>query len=113
VAVVKAFNTTFAGPLFSGAAGGRPLDVSTPTRDRGSPLFTGETVREIDTLSREQGDRAVLAADHAFLARREWPICERALIVRRARPARVAPDAPEELFHDACANDSLLCGGSQ
>jgi predicted dinucleotide-binding enzyme len=27
VAVVKAFNTTFAGPLLAGAVGGRPLDV--------------------------------------------------------------------------------------
>src|SRR3954468_3980847 len=45
---------------------------------------TGETVKEFDTLSRDEVDHAVAAAHDAFLAWREWPIAERAAIVRRA-----------------------------
>jgi succinate-semialdehyde dehydrogenase/glutarate-semialdehyde dehydrogenase len=46
--------------------------------------YTGETVREFDTLSREQVDRAVAAAHDAFGRWRRRPISERAAIVRRA-----------------------------
>src|SRR3954466_7673946 len=45
---------------------------------------TGETVKEFDTLSRDEVDHAVAAAHDAFLAWRERPIAERAAIVRRA-----------------------------
>ncbi|MEA2231806.1 MAG: succinate-semialdehyde dehydrogenase / glutarate-semialdehyde dehydrogenase [Solirubrobacteraceae bacterium] len=46
--------------------------------------YTGETVREFDTLSREEVDRAVAAADDAFTGWRQRPIGERAAIVHRA-----------------------------
>ncbi len=46
--------------------------------------YSGETVKEFDTLTREQVDQAVTAAHDAFLAWRERPIAERAAIVRRA-----------------------------
>jgi succinate-semialdehyde dehydrogenase/glutarate-semialdehyde dehydrogenase len=46
--------------------------------------YTGETVREYDTLSREEVDRAVAAAHDAFGRWRRRPISERAAIVRRA-----------------------------
>jgi succinate-semialdehyde dehydrogenase / glutarate-semialdehyde dehydrogenase len=46
--------------------------------------YTGETVKEFDTLSRDEVDRAVAAAHDAFLDWRERPIAERAAIVRRA-----------------------------
>src|SRR4051812_34401409 len=46
--------------------------------------YTGETVKEFDTLTRYEGDHAVAAAHDAFLAWREQPIAERAAIVRRA-----------------------------
>jgi succinate-semialdehyde dehydrogenase/glutarate-semialdehyde dehydrogenase len=46
--------------------------------------YTGETVKEFDTLTRDEVDHAVEAAHDAFLAWRERPIAERAAIVRRA-----------------------------
>src|SRR3954447_19917910 len=46
--------------------------------------YTGETVKEFDTLTRDEVDRAVAAAHDAFLTWREQPIAERAAIVRRA-----------------------------
>jgi succinate-semialdehyde dehydrogenase / glutarate-semialdehyde dehydrogenase len=46
--------------------------------------YTGETVKEFDTLTRDEVDRAVAGAHDAFLAWRERPIAERAAIVRRA-----------------------------
>jgi succinate-semialdehyde dehydrogenase/glutarate-semialdehyde dehydrogenase len=46
--------------------------------------YTGETVQEFDTLSREEVDRAVAGAHEAFGRWRRRPISERAAIVRRA-----------------------------
>ena len=46
--------------------------------------YTGETVKEFDTLTRDEVDHAVAAAHDAFLAWRERPIAERAAIARRA-----------------------------
>jgi succinate-semialdehyde dehydrogenase / glutarate-semialdehyde dehydrogenase len=46
--------------------------------------YTGETLKEFETLSRDQVDRAVAAADEAFESWRRRPIAERAAVVRRA-----------------------------
>lgn len=46
--------------------------------------YTGEIVKEFDTLTREEVDQAVASARDAFGAWRERPIAERAAIVRHA-----------------------------
>ncbi len=46
--------------------------------------YTGEVVREFETLSRDEVDAAVATAHHAFRQWRRRPISERAAIVRRA-----------------------------
>src|SRR4051812_32335439 len=64
---------------------GRVMGTATATRHYASVNpYTGETVKEFDTLTRDEVDRAVAAAHDAFLAWRERPIAERAAIVRRA-----------------------------
>jgi succinate-semialdehyde dehydrogenase / glutarate-semialdehyde dehydrogenase len=46
--------------------------------------YSGETLKEFETLSRDQLDRAIAAADDAFEAWRRRPIADRAAVVRRA-----------------------------
>jgi succinate-semialdehyde dehydrogenase/glutarate-semialdehyde dehydrogenase len=46
--------------------------------------YTGETVREFDTLTRDEVDAAVATAHEAFGRWRRRPISERAAVVRRA-----------------------------
>jgi succinate-semialdehyde dehydrogenase/glutarate-semialdehyde dehydrogenase len=52
--------------------------------------YTGETVREYDTMSREEVDRAVTAAHEAFTRWRRWPIDNRAAIALRAADLMIA-----------------------
>jgi succinate-semialdehyde dehydrogenase/glutarate-semialdehyde dehydrogenase len=52
--------------------------------------YTGETVREFDTLSRDEVDRAVATAHDAFGRWRHWPVADRAAIARRAADLMVA-----------------------
>src|SRR4051812_39693838 len=46
VAVVKAFNTTFAGPLLAGAVGGRPLDVFVAGDDADAKALVAQLIRD-------------------------------------------------------------------
>src|ERR1700755_1036316 len=52
--------------------------------------YTGETVREYDTMSREEVDRAVRAAHEAFTRWRRWPVDNRAAIALRAADLMIA-----------------------
>jgi predicted dinucleotide-binding enzyme len=46
VPVVKAFNTTFAGPLLAGAVGGRPLDVFLAGDDADGKALVAQLIRD-------------------------------------------------------------------
>ena len=62
----------------------RPMSTATAAHYATVNPYTGETLKEFETLSLDQVDLALAAADEAFEAWRRRPIAERAADRRRA-----------------------------